>query len=185
MRADRFDGSNLEASSLLFLGVEEAVVYADQFKVHETALDRKRQREILEKFARRFDLKIWELSKFARQDAWLYRRGVHVGIAEARYRNMRQEWYPRGYGVDEAKIDRLFAAAELRDVYGYHIVSWKGDVWYLNVTRALWEGIEPGVYEMADPWDTFWWKRQDRDELPDKWYCIPHSWFKRVELNDR
>lgn len=168
--------------AFFLLGVEEAAVYADQFKVHETSEDRKRQRGILARFAKMFGLRVWETGKFCRHDARMYsiKTGALVAFVESCYRNMHREWYPSGYGRDAAKIDKLFAIAEAHDVYGIHIVSWMGDEWFLNVTKALWEEVEPGVWEMADPWDTFWWKRWGRDEKPDLFYRIPHSWFKRV-----
>lgn len=158
-------------------------MYADQYKVHERGAHRKRQREILDLFAEKFDLRIVETGKFCAHDARMYSRktGGLRSFTEARHRNMKREWYPSGYWVDEAKIDKLFAVAEAHDVYGIHIVEWlDGEVWYVNVTKALWEEVAPGLWEMADPWERVLWKRRDRDEKPDWMYCMGHSWFKYV-----
>ena len=153
-------------------------MYADQFKTHETREDRRRQRAILTRWTQSLGLRFEETGKFCRHDARVYnKRGTLVGFAEAKYCRVPKR---KGYFVDVAKIYSLFARSEIANVYAFHVVSWEGDIGYLNVTRKWWTPTAAGVYDLQDPWDSKWITRRGRDEFPDEVYLIPVEAFKRV-----
>ena len=146
--------------------------HPDQFKIHETIEDRKRQRAILKEFAQRFNLTGKLTNTLSRLDATLYRDGEYFAIAEAKYRNNPIGKYS-DYTIDVAKVDALIERARVEGVHAILVVSWEGDTRYLSLSKVAreWDG-EDTLFTMKRQ------LRRDRSELADWVYCIPTSMFK-------
>lgn len=151
--------------------------FPDQNKIHESDEDRERQRTILKMFAIHFNLTGKLTKALDRQDARLFRDDKYIALAEAKYRNVGVDEYP-DYTVDVEKVDSLVQRAKADGVRGVLIVSWQGDVRYLNVTKAF-SGWEPNDHEHVFSVGTQ--LRRDRLELPDHVYHIPYDRFTRLK----
>lgn len=151
-----------------------AETHPDQFKIHETVEDRQRQREILRAFAHRYNLTGKLTNTLSRLDARLFKNGVYFAVAEAKYRNNAYDKYPN-YTIDVEKIESLLQRAKEDGVVAILVVSWEGDVRYINLTKVVenWDG-EDLLFPISVQ------QRHDRQELADRVYHIPLNLFKKV-----
>ena len=140
----------------------------DQHRIHETEEDRERQRVILRAFAKRFNYVVEFTPQLDEQDAKFYQNGMLVAYAEAKYRNNAIDLYA-DYKVDRAKVDSLRARAEAAGVPGFLVVSWEGDIRWVDVTAAWrgWKESDDLIWEISSI------KRRNRAEEADPAYCIP------------
>ena len=140
----------------------------DQHTIHETEGDRERQQIIIKAFAKRFGYTVEFTPQLHEQDAKLYKNGALAALAEAKYRNNSIGLYAN-YKVDCQKVDSLKERAKAAGVPGYLIVSWEGDIRWVDVTEAWrnWSSADDLV------WDIGSIKRRNRAEEADPAYCIP------------
>jgi hypothetical protein len=150
--------------------------FPDQSKIHETSEDRQRQREILRTFAHRFNLTGEVTQSLERQDARLFRNAKYIAVAEAKFRNNTVDAYA-DYTIDQEKVDSLRDRSRADGVRGVLVVSWMGDIRYLDITKAF-EGWTP---EDDLRWHVSKQKRRDRKELADPVYHIPVSEFTKLQ----
>lgn len=147
----------------------------DQHIIHETEQDRERQRQILCAYAERFGFTVEFTEQLNRQDGFLYKDGKLVELAEAKHRNNSVGLYPK-YALDVEKVNSLNARAKTLNVPGKLVVSWEGDIRYLDVTDAM-KDWQPGD---DDVWDIGSIKRRNRAEEADRVYKIPTEDFTRL-----
>lgn len=148
--------------------------YQDQHKIHETSVDRERQRKTLRSFCTALDLYFQMTAALSEFDAKLYTSTQYVGIAEVKFRNNPIDRYP-DYQIDASKIDSLINTARREGVRAVLIVSWQHDIRYLPLSKIAegWEG-------QCDIFSTTKTKRKDRREYADNQYHIPYELFKRI-----
>jgi hypothetical protein len=151
--------------------------YSDQYKIHETEADRARQHGVLQQFAERFGLEFTETTEKERSpfDARIFKDGAYFAVTDAKCRKSPYGQYPT-FTVDVDKVDTLIKQAVLDEVRAFLLVSFNGDVRYLNLSKiaASWDS-DDFLFPIAVQ------KRNDRDELPDRVYHIPLNLFKKVE----
>lgn len=146
----------------------------DQYTIHETEEDRERQKQTLRMFARRFNLKGKLTSTLDKVDAQLFKEGQFFAVAEAKFRNTSIDKYP-DYTVDVDKVENLVVRASTENIDAYLVVSWNGDVRYLNLSHM--KTLTP---EDDCRWPVTMQKRRDRKEKADPVYHIPIELFEKV-----
>lgn len=142
----------------------------DQYKIHVTAKDRQRERDMLSRFATTQNvIAIQTIGKTTLCDGFIYTAEREpLGLIEIKYRNNPQHQYPT-YSIDKAKIDKLVACARNSRLKAFLLVSWQGDERFIDLT----------TYDLAKLKTTVR-KRRDRDELADEMYDFPNGDFTRL-----
>ena len=138
--------------------------------IYETANDRLRQTNALDRFVR-LNPGLWEKwvpsGPLQKYDALIYDSIGRVNaIVEVKYRNNAKDKYPT-YQIDKTKIDFLMNVP----CQAFLLVSWDGDLHYLNLEK----------FPKKNPFPTTIAKRKDRaGEEPDVQYLIPTEEFVRI-----
>ena len=141
--------------------------YCDQFRHHETAADRERQRVQFEHAAAFFGM-TYEIFQYAysRQDAAFFLNDKYVARVEAKYRFHYKGFHPT-YTIDVDKLEALVTRARRDGVHELLLVSWNGDEYYLSRFA--------GEYK---DWPITIQKHSTRKEYPDPVRNVPlHRFF--------
>lgn len=146
----------------------------DQYRIHETAKDRTKERSTLQRFVDSL-CRAEQTDPLSGQDAKLFLFGRYAGIIEIKHRNNPIDKYPT-YAIDKSKIHALLQRAKDEGVHAYLLISWQGDVRYVNLTKHL-DGTSPDAAFISFNGQ----QRHDRDEFADDVYNIPTSIFKSVD----
>jgi hypothetical protein len=132
-------------------------MFEDQTKLHESALDRARQTEIMLRFCRTWGFSALQSSGQCRWDLLLIEDTTPIALADIKWRDHPWGTY-RTYTIDADKVDLIVAEARRRKLSPLLIVSWQGEIRFTHLKPPYLVGNQ---------------KRADRDELSDRVYHIP------------
>ena len=131
----------------------------DQYKIHETEVDRQRELTVINSFCSKRNMTFVRQPVLGGFDVMLYIRGTLRAIAEVKCRSVTYGLY-KDFTIDASKMDHLREVADGWGVTPLLIVSFGGTIYYRRCNG--WEFFE-----------TTYQKRRDRDERADPVYHIP------------